>query len=141
MVTFKFGDDVTFTELIDQSNISRMQLATDQIADWSHRNFMNNTTKQTKEILFCLITENPPPQVTFNTGAVDRVTSFKLLGLIIMHNLTRDMHNLSRDNHVNTVCAKAGTCLYFLKLRKRSSVTFDDLLHYHKTIIRPVKNG
>jgi len=36
MATFKFVDDVTLTELIDQSNISRMQVAADQIADRSH---------------------------------------------------------------------------------------------------------
>ena len=52
-------------------------------------------------MLFGRITENPPPQVTFNTGAVNRVTSFKLLGVIITD-------NLSWKNHVNTVCAKAG---------------------------------
>lgn len=131
MATFKFVDDVTLTELIDQSNISRMQLAADQIADWSHRNFMNINTKKTKEMLFGRITANPPPNVTFNTNAVDRVTSFKLLGLIITD-------NLSWENHVNAVCAKAGTRLHFLKLLKRSSVTFDDLLHYYKSIIRPV---
>ena len=82
-------------------------------------------------MLFGRITANPPPNVTFNTNAVDRVTSFKLLGLIITD-------NLSWENHVNAVCAKAGTHLHFLKLLKRSSVTFDDLLHYDKSIIRPV---
>ena len=131
MATFKFVDDVTLTELIGQSNISRMQLAADQVADWSRRNFMNINTKKTKEMLFGRITENPPPKVTFNTGAVDRVTSFKLLGLIITD-------NLSWESHVNAVCAKAGTRLHFLKLLKRSSVSFDDLLHYYKSIIRPV---
>ena len=68
MATFKFVDDVTLTKLIDQSNISQMQLVADQIADWSRRNFMNISTKKTKEMLFGPITENPPPQVTFNTS-------------------------------------------------------------------------
>jgi len=82
-------------------------------------------------MLFGCITENPPPQITFNAGAVDRVTSFKLLGLIITD-------NLSWENRVNVVCAKAGTRLHFLKLLKRCLVTFDDLLHYYKSVIRPV---
>ena len=86
-----------------------------------HRHFMNINIKKTKEMLFGRITENLPPQITFNTGAIDRVTSFKLLGLIISD-------NLSWENHANAVCAKAGTHLHFLKLLKRSSVTFDDLL-------------
>ena len=77
------------------------------------------------------ISKNPPSPIVLNTGAVDRVTSFKLLGVIITD-------NLSWENHVNAVCAKAGTRLHFLKLLKRSSVTFDDLLQCYKAIIRPV---
>ena len=82
-------------------------------------------------MFFGRFSKNPPPPIVFNTGAVDRVTSFKLLGVIITD-------NLSWENHVNAVCAKAGTRLHFLKLLKRSSVTFNDLLQYYKAIIRPV---
>ena len=32
MATFKFVDDVTLTEIIDQSHMSQMQLAADQVA-------------------------------------------------------------------------------------------------------------
>ena len=131
MATFKFVDDVTLTEIVDQSNISQMQLAADQIAEWSNNNFMNINNKKTKEMLIGRIAKNPPPHIVFKDVAVDRVTSFKLLGLTITD-------NLSWENHVNTVCAKAGTRLHFLKLLKRSSVTVDDLLHYYKAIIRPV---
>jgi hypothetical protein len=131
MATFKFVDDVTLTEIIDQSNTSQMQLAADQIAKWSHQNLMIVNTKKTKEMLIGRVAENPPPQIKFNAGPVDRVTSFKLLGIIITD-------NLSWENHVNAVCAKAGTRLHFLKLLKRSSLTFDDLLLYYKSIIRPV---
>jgi len=101
MATLKFVDNVTLTELIDETNISRKQVAADQITDWSHRNFMNFNTKKTEEMLFSRITENPPPQVTFNIGAVDRVTPFKLLSITISD-------NLSWENHANAVCAKAG---------------------------------
>jgi Reverse transcriptase (RNA-dependent DNA polymerase) len=41
MASFKFFDDVTLTEIINQSDISSMQLAADQVAEWSHLNFMN----------------------------------------------------------------------------------------------------
>ena len=64
-----------------------MQLAAHPVADWSHRNLMNINTKQTKEMLFGRITESPPRQVAFKTGAVTRVTSFKLLGIIITEQL------------------------------------------------------
>jgi hypothetical protein len=38
MATFKFVDDVTLAEIVDQSNTSQMQLAADQIAEWSNNN-------------------------------------------------------------------------------------------------------
>ena len=38
-----------------------MQLTADQVADWSHWNFMNINTKKTKEMLFGRITKDPPP--------------------------------------------------------------------------------
>jgi len=81
----------------------------------------------------CRVTENPPPRITFNTGAVDRVTSSKLFGLT-----TTD--NLSWEDRVNAVCVEAGFNLHFLNvLIKFLSVTlnFDDLLHHFKSVIRP----
>jgi hypothetical protein len=131
MATFKFVDDVTLTEIIEQSNLSQMQLAADQIAGWSHLNFMNINTKKTKEMLLGPVSKNPPPSIAFGTCVVDRVTSFKLLGVIIAD-------NLNWEHHVNAICAKAGNRLHFLKLLKRSSVTLDDLLQYYKSVIRPV---
>ena len=110
--TYKFFDDVTVAELTYQSNISWLQLLADQATDWYHQNFMSVNIKKTKD-LFGRIFENPPFRVTFNTGAVDRVTLFKLLLLIITD-------NLSCENHVNAVNAKAGTRLHFPKLLKRS---------------------
>jgi len=125
LTTLKFVDNVTLTELIDQPNTSRMQVEADQIADKSHQNFMN---MKTTEVQFGRITKIPPPQVTFNTGAVDQVTSFKLFGIIISD-------NLSWENHVNAVCETAGTHLHILKLHQWP---YDDFLHYYKSITRPV---
>ena len=88
MATLKFVDDVTLTEITAQSNTSQMQLAADQVAAWSHHNFMNINTNKTKEMLFGRISKYPQPPIVFNTGAVDRATSFKLLGVIFTDNLS-----------------------------------------------------
>ena len=45
MGIFKLVDDVTFTDILDQFHSSYMQLAVDQIAEWSPLNFMNINTK------------------------------------------------------------------------------------------------
>jgi hypothetical protein len=43
-------------------------------------------------------------------------------------------NNLNWEQHINTICLKAS----FLKLLKRSSMSSDDLIHYFKSIVRPV---
>jgi hypothetical protein len=85
MASFKFVDDVTLTEITNQSDISSMQLAADQVAEWSHLYSMNINTKKTKEMLLSPVLKNPPPPIVFGTGAVDRVASFKLLGACYYH--------------------------------------------------------
>ena len=67
----------------------------------------------------------------FDTGTVDRVATFKLLGVTIMN-------NLSWEEHVSVISTKASKRIHFLKLLKRSSMTSDDLLLYYKSVIRPV---
>jgi len=55
---------------------------------------------------------------------------FKLLGVLI------DKQNW--NCHVNSMCMKASSRLYFLKLLKRSGVSVDDLLHFYVSVIRSV---
>jgi len=42
------------------------------------------------------------------------------------------------SGHVREISAKANKRLHFSMLLKRSAMTTDDLLHYYKTVIRPV---
>jgi hypothetical protein len=128
--TFKFVDDVTLCEVVADPSISQMQVAARQMVEWSRKNLMNINIKKTKEMLLGPILLNPPPLILVNDGTVERVTSFKLLGLTIAN-------NLSWEEHITTICSKANKRLHYLKLLKRCSVSVDDLLHYYKSIIRP----
>ena len=92
---------------------------------------MNINVKKTKEMLLGQVTKNPPPLTDFGSVSVDRVSSFKLLGGIIMD-------NLSWDDHVSAVCLKAGKRLHLLKLLRRSSVMTNDLLQFCTAVNRAV---
>jgi hypothetical protein len=46
--------------------------------------------------------------------------------------------SLDRNDHVNFICSKANSRLYFLKLLKRSGVDIPDLLLYYNSVIVPV---
>ena len=62
---------------------------------------------------------------------IERVYSFKLLGVVIEH-------NLKWNAHVDSICAKASTRLHYLKVLERSSLSRDDLLYFYSSVIRPV---
>jgi len=66
-----------------------------------------------------------------NNSCIERVHSYKLLGLKIND-------KMKWNEHVSAICSKAATRLHFLKLLKRANVSVDDMLHYYQTVIRPV---
>ena len=71
------------------------------------------------------------PLPTTTTGTIERVTSFKLLGVYIDS-------SLSWTTHINNITKKATRRLYFLKQLKRAGLTINQLLHYYTVVIRPV---
>ena len=71
------------------------------------------------------------PLLSTPTGTIDRVTSFKLLGLHIDS-------SLSWANHISIITQKASSRLYFLKQLKRAGLASNHLLHFYIAVIRPV---
>jgi hypothetical protein len=94
---------------------------------------MNINISKTKEMLFNVdgSSHSSIASLTLNNHCIERVSSFKLLGITLSA-------DLSWSRHVREVCAKANKRLHFLKLLKRSKMTTDGLLLYYKAIIRPV---
>ena len=66
-----------------------------------------------------------------NNNIIERVNVLKLLGVLIDN-------DLKWDSHINSICAKASSRLFFVKQLKRNSVGRDDLLYFYTTAIRPV---
>jgi hypothetical protein len=132
-LTFKFIDDVTIVEVLNSLDRSKMQLSFDTIAKWSTNNHMNINISKTKEMLINVdgSSHSSIASLTLNNHCIERVSSFKLLGITLSA-------DLSWSRHVREVCAKANKRLHFLKLLKRSKMTTDGLLLYYKAIIRPV---
>jgi hypothetical protein len=133
---FKFIDDVTaiedFDKMCDQSS---MQQSADSIRNWSDVNNMNINIRKTKEMIMDMGTKNNSksylPPLTVDDEQIERVSSFKLLGVVIDD-------NLKWNSHVHQICSKANKRIFFLKLLKRSGMSTEDLLYYYKSIIRSV---
>ena len=88
-------------------------------------------TSKTKEIILGRIDLTSIPSLSTPTGPIQRVTTFKLLGVHLDA-------SLSWATHVNTIISKASKRLYFLKQLRRAGVPPQQLLHFYMTVIRPV---
>jgi hypothetical protein len=127
----KFVDDCTMTEILKAHMTSIMQQEIDSVDSWSSLNHMNINTKKTKEMLLGSITKNPPPLLQLNGQPIERVSSYKLLGLQVTD-------TLKWNEHVSSLCSKAAQRLHFLQQLKRAAMTSEDLLYYYQSVVRPV---
>jgi len=77
----KFVDDTTFSELITSiGSVSNMPSHLTSLLTWIANNDMQIDTSKTKEmVLGCLTSITLPPLLT-SSGAIERVSTFKLLG-------------------------------------------------------------
>ena len=69
--------------------------------------------------------------VVLNNEMIQRVDTFKLLGVHISN-------DLKWGQHVNIISSKAASRLYFLKQLKRAGAGTGDLLCFYNTIVQPV---
>jgi hypothetical protein len=127
----KFVDDCTLSEVICRHEVSEMQHEMDCLANWSKNNHMNINIKKTKEMLLGSIAKNPPPAVQLASSSIERIHSYKLLGLHVND-------KLKWNDHVSSICSKAASRLHFLKLMKRAAMSTEDLTYYYQTVVRPV---
>jgi hypothetical protein len=127
----KFVDDVTAVEIVRQGDASQMQSVIEQIAEWSDANLMSINTNKSKEMVLGPLLNENPANLALRTDTIQTVKSFKLLGV----NISSD---LRWNEHIDTTCSKASKRLHYLSLLKRSSLSEKELIHYYKTVVRPV---
>jgi len=98
---------------------------------WTADNDMQLNTSKTKEMILGCIDLTSIPSLSAPTGPIQRVTTFKLLGLHLDA-------SLSWTTHINSIVSKACKRLYFLKQLRRAGVPPRQLLHFYTTVIHPV---
>jgi len=112
----KFVDDTTLTEPITPSySPSNMSDYLSSLLIWTTDNDMQLNTFKTKEMILGRTDLTSIPSLSTPAGPIQRVTTFKLLGLHLNA-------SLSWTTHINTIISKAGKRLYFLKQLKRAGV-------------------
>jgi len=92
---------------------------------------MEIDTSKTKEMVLGRLTNTNLPLPNIVSQTVERVTTYKLLGVHIDS-------TLSWSTHIEHIIEKITTRLYFLKQLKRAGLPNSHFLHFYITVIRPV---
>ena len=97
----------TLTETLHKSTASSMQ--SNNVVQQSSLNAMKINGRKTNELLLGPITKDMPPPLILDGATVERVTSFKLLGVHVSN-------DLKWAQHINAISSKAAShedLLYF----------------------------
>ena len=78
--------------IVAKSDKSNMQVYCDELAQQSEQAQMNINSCKTKEMLIGSISKDPPPHLMLGGATVDRVTTFKLLGIRVSSDLKWAYH-------------------------------------------------
>ena len=126
----KFVDDTTLTEILRQSQ-SLMQQYFYALTEWTRDNDMVINSEKTKEMIMGRIDASGLLPLCTERGQIERVHSFKLLGVYVDETLTWNCH-------IDYITTKASKRLYFLKVLKRSGLSEHSLKHFYTAAIRPI---
>ena len=114
-------DDTTLSEIIAKSATSYMQERCNELVEQSQEARMIVNGRKRKEMIIGPILKDPPPDLLLNDTVVDRVSSFKLLGVHVSN-------DLKWTEHARAVTSKASSRLQFLKQLKRAGCAEGDIL-------------
>ena len=131
---WKYVDDTTLVESVSKNETSYMQLRVDELVRQSEADGFRLHESKCKELRIsfsCHSLSSSVDHITISDKQIEVVSSAKLLGVLVSD-------NLRWNAHVETICKKAATHLYFLKQLNRAKVPAKDMPLFCTTCIRPV---
>uniref|UniRef100_A0A3P9CV01 Reverse transcriptase domain-containing protein n=1 Tax=Maylandia zebra TaxID=106582 RepID=A0A3P9CV01_9CICH len=129
----KFADDTTVLGLISNNDETNYRTEVQQLESWCHDNNLVLNTKKTKKIIvdFRKRGHNNHLPLFIGSEAVERVSSFKFLGVTV----TED---LSWGNHITSVVRKAQQRLYYLRRLRSAHIPRSLMLNFYNCAISSV---
>ena len=129
----KYVDDTTAFEIIPRNSISMLAVVVREIHDYCIEHKMKLNPKKCNEMYVSIMKNSISAMRPISVGnqEVERVGSYKLLGIIISDDLKWNVH-------AEYVIAKAAKRLYALRLLKRAGVMPEDMLKVYTYNIRSV---
>jgi hypothetical protein len=131
----KYVDDTTVYTFSGDVGDMSLQVAADDLVKWSRTNGLVINESKTKEMVIYFgrkfNRENDIPHTVINNKVIDRVNSFKLLGVYISS-------DLSWDFHVDYMIKKVVKRMFCIRTLVHSGVGHEDIVHVYCSVIRSV---
>jgi hypothetical protein len=129
---WKYVDDSTMSETVNKDQSSAMQTYVNEFTAKSRIDGMHLKESKCKELRISFSTTNVEFEpIIINNKEIEVVPSSTLLGL-------STSNDFKWNTHVENVCKKVSSHLYFLRQLKRAKLQSKDLLLFYVTCIRPV---
>ena len=130
---WKYVDDTSCFEIVTKGSESKRQEAVDDLSRQGGINGFQLNEAKCKELRIGFSNNNHDFEpLVLNGKPLELVTSAKLLGMIISHNLKWNMHT-------SELSRKCSSRFYFLRQLKRSRVAPSELVLFYVPCIRPVQ--
>ena len=133
---FLFADDILLLHpLVNPSaDWTSLQTEIDSICTWMHKNSLSLNTSKSKYMIFSLSRHSvfdSLPLLYLNQSPIDRVFSYKYLGLIFTP-------TLSWSKHISFIIKKARKVLGLIYRNFYRHSFTETILHLYVTLVRPI---
>ena len=129
---WKYVDDTSCSEIVTKGSESKLQEAVDDPSRQASIDGIQLNEAKCKELRIGFSNSNYDFEpLVLNGKPLELVTSAKVLGVTISHDLKWNMHT-------SELSRKCSSRLYFLRQLKRSGVAPSELVQFYVTCIRPV---
>ena len=127
----KFVDDTTALEIVLRCSPSIMPLIVDVVSNFSSSRGMELNPRKCKEMIINFLQYRIPcdQSMLVNGQHVERVRSFRLLGVYLSEDLTWKIH-------VDHILRKANSRLFSIRLLKKAGLNHTDLIIFYCSVIR-----
>ncbi|CAI5669471.1 unnamed protein product [Oreochromis niloticus] len=134
-IIVKFADDTTVVGLITNGDETAYREEVSALTHWCQDNHLTFNVAKTKELIVdfrrCREVHTP---ITINGAAVERVSSFRFLGVHLAEDLTWSVH-------INKTVKKAQQRLFFLRRLKRFGMSPRILRTFYRCAIESILTG
>ena len=125
-------DNTSCSKVVTKGGVSKLQEAVDDLSRQASIDGFQLNEAKCKELRIGFPNKNHDFEpLVLNGKPLEQVTTAKLLGMIISHDLKWNVHT-------SELSRKCFSRLYFLRQLKRSGVAPSELVPFHVTCIRPV---